>query len=102
MNNKSWGKYDPRWNDIERDVWNLKDEFTVTEAAALIANIDPSAISYSFIEQHIGCVNITNDTRPGKAHSVFQSLVKAIANNELKATFPVKEDAFFNLDEIPF
>jgi len=104
MADKSWGKYDPRWNDINPDVWNLKDEFTVVEAAALIASIDPSAITYSVEKQTVYSINYTDDTRPVKAPAVFHSLIKAITDKELNAKFPEKKDhfPFDDYEDIPF
>jgi len=101
MSDNAWGKYDPRWNDIDANVWNLKDEFTVIDAASLIADIDPSAVSYNKYGQELYPANPTNDTRAQKADATFNVIIKAIENNELKATFP-KEEGFIVDDEFPF
>jgi len=90
MADKPYSKYDPRWNDIDREVWKLRGSLDPIEAAALIANIDPGAISTwrTFDGQTLTSKNYTDDIRPGRASAVFAELIKAIQNGELKATMP--------------
>jgi len=98
MPDKSLSKYHPAWNDIDAEVWKLARSFTVPEAAALIANIDPSAISYSKYSPSLTAMNFTDDVRPGRANAIFEVLKTAIIEGELKANFPKPKFEFETID----
>jgi len=95
MADKPYNKYDPILNDIDREVWNLRGSLDPIEAASLIANIDPGAMSTcrTIDGQTLTSKNYTDDIRPGRAIAVFAELTKAIRNGELKATMPEPEQS---------
>jgi len=91
-------KYHPAWNDIDVQAWKLIDNFTGPDAAALLANVDPGAITYNKYDQSLLGVNYTDDIRPGRANKLFQQLMASVLNGELKATMPEPEPDF----DVPF
>jgi len=94
-------KYHPNWNDIDANTWNLCNDFSVPEAAALIANVDPFAIGYNQYQQKIFSADYTDDKRHERANIIFTEMIKAIANGELEAEIPAPPDPTC-LDDVPF
>jgi len=72
-------------NNIRTDIWRLIDYYTLPQAAALIANIDPCAIEYKEASKSLHLqTGMPNDIRVGHANIVFTLLVKKIKKEYAK------------------
>jgi len=72
-------------NNIKTDIWRLIDSYTLPQAAALIANIDPCAIEYDEASKSLRLqIGMPNDIRVGHANIVFTSLVQNIRKKYAK------------------
>jgi len=66
-------------NDINYDVWRLFGFYTLPQAAALMANIDPSAIEYGDASTSLRIKHgVPQDRRAAQANAIFHALINEV------------------------